>query len=341
MFRIDHPTAAVSLPAPAAAGTPGFFTEGNPTSGTPATVVTADWANLIQEEILNVLLAAGITPNKASRTQLSEAIALIATGGGSAGALMAVNNLSDLTNVSTARTSLGLGGLAVKSAAAISDVTGLGAVLDGKVNDIGDTMTGALRINMDPPAPGPSSYNDGHIELRTSAALNPRIGFHRTGNDGVALTFMGGMVMRLHTSSGATADLYHTGNFDPSAKANLVGGANFTGVVTATGGFQNSDARMKHTIVGAELRPLHRHIPFKQWLWNSDGSAGKGAIAQDVLAVDSVYVHEHESEDGPRLSIDKAGIALEQSMWAGNEVDRLLGIIESLTERINALESRA
>lgn len=131
MFRIDHPTAATSLPPPAAAGTPGYFTEGNPATGTPATVVSADWANMVQEEIANVVVGAGLTLSKSNRGQLLSAIQSIAAGG-AAGALLKANNLSDLTNVGAARTSLGLGSLATKNAAAISDVTGLQGALDGK-----------------------------------------------------------------------------------------------------------------------------------------------------------------------------------------------------------------
>ena len=60
------------------------FTEGNPTTGTPATVLTADWANHVQEEIIAVLVAAGISPSKASTTQLRDAIFALITGGGTA-----------------------------------------------------------------------------------------------------------------------------------------------------------------------------------------------------------------------------------------------------------------
>jgi hypothetical protein len=64
MHRIDHPTAA-----------PGnLFTEGDPLSGTPATVVTDDWANAVQEEIVALIEGAGLTLNKASNTQLLTAI---------------------------------------------------------------------------------------------------------------------------------------------------------------------------------------------------------------------------------------------------------------------------
>ena len=74
MFRIDNATAAGSLPSPGAAGTPGFFQPGNPGLSIPATIVTADWANGIQEEIMSVLTAASITESKTSFNQLLNAI---------------------------------------------------------------------------------------------------------------------------------------------------------------------------------------------------------------------------------------------------------------------------
>lgn len=67
MHRIDGPGA-----------TPGnMFTEGDPNTGVPATDVTDDWANAVQEEIIGVLTAAGITPDKPDNTQLAEAIAVL------------------------------------------------------------------------------------------------------------------------------------------------------------------------------------------------------------------------------------------------------------------------
>lgn len=67
MHKIDGPGAA-----------PGnVFTEGNPDSGVPATVVTDDWMNAVQAEICNAITAAGIALNKADNTQLADAIALL------------------------------------------------------------------------------------------------------------------------------------------------------------------------------------------------------------------------------------------------------------------------
>lgn len=74
MQRIDDATAATSLPTPEAAGTPGYFTEGNPTGGTPATNVRGSWLNMVQEELMAVVAAGGLTPSKTVYTQVRDAI---------------------------------------------------------------------------------------------------------------------------------------------------------------------------------------------------------------------------------------------------------------------------
>jgi len=77
MFRIDTDTAAASPPTRPAAGTEKHFTEGDPQTATAATIVPAWWLNMIQNEIRNVLVAAGVTPDKTDDTQLADAIALL------------------------------------------------------------------------------------------------------------------------------------------------------------------------------------------------------------------------------------------------------------------------
>ena len=64
MHRIDEATAVN-----------GLFTDGDPQLGTPGTVVDADWLNAVQEEIANVIEAAGEELVKADNTQLSTVIA--------------------------------------------------------------------------------------------------------------------------------------------------------------------------------------------------------------------------------------------------------------------------
>lgn len=74
MHRIDHSTNNATLPSPDAAGTAGYFKKGNPGTGVPATVVTADWANAQQEELAYVIEMAGLTLSKTNNTQLRQAI---------------------------------------------------------------------------------------------------------------------------------------------------------------------------------------------------------------------------------------------------------------------------
>lgn len=69
MHRIDQPSAVSLLPAPAAAGTPGYFSSAVPGSGTP-TIVDNDWCNDIQEELISILTAAGVTPSKTVHNQV-------------------------------------------------------------------------------------------------------------------------------------------------------------------------------------------------------------------------------------------------------------------------------
>ncbi|MFX1674042.1 hypothetical protein PWR63_17550 [Paraburkholderia sp. A2WS-5] len=80
MFQTDQATAASSLPAPAAAGTPGYFTGGNPASGVAATIVDADWLNMVQQELVNVATATGQTLSKTTYNQVLLAIQALIAG---------------------------------------------------------------------------------------------------------------------------------------------------------------------------------------------------------------------------------------------------------------------
>lgn len=64
MHRIDGPGATIT----------NQFTEGDPGSSIPATVVTADWLNALQEEIAGVIEGAGDTLDKPDNGQLLAAI---------------------------------------------------------------------------------------------------------------------------------------------------------------------------------------------------------------------------------------------------------------------------
>lgn len=74
MFRTDNSTSIGILPTIPAVGTPAFFTNGNPVSGVPATVVDDWWMNMMQEEIMTVIVQSGLTPAKTDFTQLWQAL---------------------------------------------------------------------------------------------------------------------------------------------------------------------------------------------------------------------------------------------------------------------------
>lgn len=72
MFRVDTPTATAVMPPLKSAGTPGYFTEGG--AGQSPTVPGADWFNMMQEEVMGVLSAAGVVPDKTKMNQLALAV---------------------------------------------------------------------------------------------------------------------------------------------------------------------------------------------------------------------------------------------------------------------------
>lgn len=70
MHRIDGPGATVD----------NKFTDGDPIGGVQATMVTDDWLNDVQEELLSVLAAAAITPVKGTQNQVLAAIRALSPG---------------------------------------------------------------------------------------------------------------------------------------------------------------------------------------------------------------------------------------------------------------------
>ncbi|RON52936.1 hypothetical protein BK666_02230 [Pseudomonas frederiksbergensis] len=141
MYQIDNSTAAATIPASTAAGTAGFFTDGNPATGVAATIMPAEYQNMLMMEVINVLNSAGVTPSKAVFTQLTTAIKALAQQGtsnsttdtGSANTIVAslapvVATLVDqmvvkvlIAAANTGATTLNLNGLGARS------VVGLGA----------------------------------------------------------------------------------------------------------------------------------------------------------------------------------------------------------------------
>lgn len=83
MHRVDTSSAVQSLPAVQAQGTPGFFRQGDPTVPNEATVPGPDWLNMLQEELYNVVVQSGITPDatKTDFTQVYDAILALRSAG--------------------------------------------------------------------------------------------------------------------------------------------------------------------------------------------------------------------------------------------------------------------
>lgn len=70
MHRIDGPGATVDKK----------FTEGDPAAGVPATILTDDWLNDMQEELMSLLTAASIAPVKGMQNQVLSALRSLSPG---------------------------------------------------------------------------------------------------------------------------------------------------------------------------------------------------------------------------------------------------------------------
>lgn len=74
MYGLDNASGVnvMPKPAPVSSASPLWFTEGG--AGLAASYPGQDWFNMVQAELLNILTAGGIKPEKGKLTQLSEAI---------------------------------------------------------------------------------------------------------------------------------------------------------------------------------------------------------------------------------------------------------------------------
>lgn len=91
MYRVTRATKADVKPAvPAGEGAGGFFTGGDPAGGIPATRPGYEWFNRVQEELVNIIVGAGIVLDPDDDAQLAEAVVVLAAAG--AADLLGQNN---------------------------------------------------------------------------------------------------------------------------------------------------------------------------------------------------------------------------------------------------------
>ncbi|HGG6754028.1 TPA: phage tail protein [Salmonella enterica subsp. enterica serovar Java] len=110
--------------SPVQSNTPTWFTEGDKNKG--ISWIGQDWLNILQAELLNILDAAGIKPDKGKLNQLTLSVKAIIT----ANAYTQVNNLKEIFDAgiaaqAAARGHLGLGKLATKDSLGPTDVNAL------------------------------------------------------------------------------------------------------------------------------------------------------------------------------------------------------------------------
>ncbi|HET6606754.1 MAG TPA: hypothetical protein VFG62_08810 [Rhodopila sp.] len=80
MQRVTDPSVATALPPVNSTGSPGYFTDGDTTGGVSATIVTQDWLNGVQEELVGLVEGVGETPSMTTLTQVAQAIRRYAGG---------------------------------------------------------------------------------------------------------------------------------------------------------------------------------------------------------------------------------------------------------------------
>lgn len=75
MQRIDDPSNVLVLPSPLSTVSPGYFRRPSILAGDQGTIVTADWLNDVQENLVQLILDAGLSLLKGSGTKLRDAVA--------------------------------------------------------------------------------------------------------------------------------------------------------------------------------------------------------------------------------------------------------------------------
>lgn len=205
MQRIQSEGTVNYLPEPQLSGQPGYFFGGDPNTGKQATVVTAAWLNMVQEELLAVVSAAGIEPDALTRDQVLQAIRFLVESNavpvmkGATASAKGAAGLVPEPPAGSVRKPLG-GGASFLDVADI-DITGNAATAtraecDGDGNVISQTYLKAAGSGIVPPGTllpwaGPGSpsggyllCNGGAVSRTTYAALFAAVGTTYGAGDG-------------------------------------------------------------------------------------------------------------------------------------------------------------
>lgn len=359
MYQIDVSTAVAGLPTPAAAGTAGFFTDGNPATGTPATIVPADFLNMMMQELINVALEGTAPLSKSSYTQVRDAISNMV-----ANASAGVGQVTNVTGVSP-----------INSSGGATPAISISAATDSAPG----SMSAADKTKLDGIAAG-ATANAGTVTAVTVASANgvsasvanqgttPELTFSLGAITPVSISTSGASSAASYTTAGSVSA--GTGTFSGSNGSTVsLQGDGYSCAIKVSGGTYNrlflstglvycnalqvagnltcvtmnatsSDRRLKKNIKRVAPRPLHRSIPFVSYELKIDGSHSRGAIAQAVQKFDPDYVGTFKVGRATRLSIDKQSMAYEQAIWAGHELDRQAALIEKQAKLIEKLERR-
>lgn len=168
---------------------------------------------------------------------------------------------------------------------------------------------------------------------------------HIAGTETVtgAKTFNSLITSTFLTASGATLCLRPTGNGavilrphqnDSTADTTVdsTGSMTVSGSLTAvSANFTGSDRRLKRDIRKIAPRPLHRSVKFVGYTLKESGWYGLGATAQNAKRYAPEHVGTFQKDGKTYYSLNYAGMAYEQAVWDGQEIDRL-------TKRIAKLE---
>lgn len=156
MYHVDNSTGVPVMPqpSPVTSVTELFFTEGG--NGVPPTYPGPDWFNAIQSELLNILRAAGLDPDKMDNTQILAALKKLF--------LSRSNPFGDIKADGAAAIATALANL------------GIPALLDSR-QPINDMLTGFARLYGQP---GNAANNIPYISGKNVVTTTPLTAFMRS-----------------------------------------------------------------------------------------------------------------------------------------------------------------